>query len=140
MNTKKVPRGIRNNNPLNIKKGNSWRGERQPQTDKVFEEFESMEWGVRAGFYLIRKYMSGYNGLTEKFNTIEKIIRRWAPESENKTQSYIDTVAKKSGISPKLRLSFQNKKQMCDIVAAMIEVECGQPISREVIESGYDLL
>lgn len=135
-----VPRGIRNNNPLNIRKGNNWKGERPNQTDKAFEEFESMEMGVRAGFYLIRKYMSGYNGLTEKFNTIEKIIRRWAPASENNTQAYIDTVAKKTGISPRLKLSFQSKRQMVDIVAAMIEVECGQSIDRQIIESGYDML
>lgn len=140
MDKKIVPRGIRNNNPLNIRKGNNWKGERPNQTDKAFEEFESMEMGVRAGFYLIRKYMSGYNGLTEKFNTIEKIIRRWAPASENDTQAYIDTVAKKTGISPRLKLSFQSKRQMVDIVAAMIEVECGQSIDRQIIESGYDML
>lgn len=140
MDKKIVPRGIRNNNPLNIRKGNNWKGERPNQTDKAFEEFESMEMGVRAGFYLIRKYMSGYNGLTEKFNTIEKIIRRWAPASENNTQAYIDTVAKKTGISPRLKLSFQSKRQMVDIVAAMIEVECGQSIDRQIIESGYDML
>lgn len=140
MDKKIVPRGIRNNNPLNIRKGNNWKGERPNQTDKAFEEFESMEMGVRAGFYLIRKYMTGYNGLTEKFNTIEKIIRRWAPASENNTQAYIDTVAKKTGLSPRLKLSFQNKRQMVDIVAAMIEVECGQSIDRQIIESGYDML
>lgn len=140
MDKKIDPRGIRNNNPLNIRKGNNWKGERPHQTDKAFEEFESMEMGVRAGFYLIRKYMSGYNGLTEKFNTIEKIIRRWAPASENNTRAYIDTVAKKTGLSPRLKLSFQNKRQMVDIVAAMIEVECGQSIDRQIIESGYDML
>ena len=36
-----LPRGIRNNNPLNIRKGCNWKGERHPQTDKAFEEFES---------------------------------------------------------------------------------------------------
>ena len=38
-----VPRGIRNNNPLNIRKGNNWKGERPNQTDKAFEEFETMQ-------------------------------------------------------------------------------------------------
>lgn len=140
MDYKKVPRGIRNNNPLNIRKGNNWLHEAAVQTDKEFEQFESMEWGIRAGFYLIRKYMSGYHGLTIKFNTIEKIIRRWAPETENATQAYINSVAAKTGISPRLKLSFSNKRQMCDIVAAMIEVECGQSVDRAIIESGYDLL
>lgn len=139
-NTKHVPRGIRNNNPLNIRKGNNWKGERPVQMDKAFEEFTSMTYGIRAGFIIIRKYMSGYNGLTEKFNTIEKIIRRWAPPTENATQKYIDQVAKESGISPRLKLSFSDKKSMCAIVSAMIHVECGQRVDMALIESGYDLV
>lgn len=139
-NTKHVPRGIRNNNPLNIRKGNNWKGERPVQVDKAFEEFTSMTYGIRAGFIIIRKYMSGYNGLTEKFNTIEKIIRRWAPPTENSTQKYIDQVAKESGISPRLKLSFSDKKSMCAIVSAMIHVECGQRVDMALIESGYDLV
>jgi len=135
-----VPRGIRNNNPLNIRKGNNWQGERHPQSDKDFEEFESMQYGIRAGFKLIKKYMSGYNGLTKKFNTIELIIKRWAPPSENATQRYIDYVSKATGIPARMKLSFDNKKRMCDIVAAMIQVECGQSIDRDIIESGYDML
>lgn len=141
METKpQVPRGIRNNNPLNIRKGNNWKGERPTQADKAFEEFTSMTYGIRAGFIIIRKYMSGYNGLTEKFNTIEKIIRRWAPPTENSTQKYIDQVAKESGISPRLKLSFADKKSMCAIVSAMIHVECGQLVDMALIESGYDLV
>lgn len=135
-----VPRGIRNNNPLNIRKGNNWLGERHPQPDKAFEEFESMQYGIRAGFKLIKKYMSGYNGLTKKFNTIELIIKRWAPPTENATQRYIDFVSKTTGIPSRQKLSFDNKKVMCDIVSAMIQVECGQKIDRSIIESGYDML
>lgn len=141
METKpKVPRGIRNNNPLNIRKGNNWQGERPVQKDNAFEEFTSMAYGIRAGFIIIRKYMSGYNGLTRKFNTIEQIIRRWAPPTENATQKYIDQVAKESGISPRLKLSFSDKKSMCAIVSAMIHVECGQHVDMSLIESGYDLV
>ena len=141
METKpQIPRGIRNNNPLNIRKGNNWKGERPNQSDKAFEEFSSMTYGIRAGFIIIRKYMSGYNGLTRKFNTIEKIIRRWAPPTENATQKYIDQVAKESGISPRLKLSFSDKKSMCAIVSAMIHVECGQLVDMALIESGYDLV
>lgn len=135
-----VPRGIRNNNPLNIRKGNNWRGERVNQKDNAFEEFESMAYGVRAGFILIKRYMSGYNGLTERFNTIEKIIRRWAPPTENATQKYIDAVAKETGISPRLKLSFDDRRSMCAIVGAMIHVECGQTIDQSIIETGYDLV
>lgn len=135
-----IPRGIRNNNPLNIRKGNNWRGERVNQKDNAFEEYESMAYGVRAGFILIKRYMSGYNGLTERFNTIEKIIRRWAPPTENATQKYIDAVAQETGISPRLKLSFDDRRSMCAIVGAMIHVECGQTIDPSIIETGYDLV
>lgn len=134
------PRGIRNNNPLNIRKGNNWKGERPNQKDKAFEEFVSMEYGIRAGFIILRKYISGYNGLTNKFNTIELIVRRWAPPTENATQKYIDFVAKDMGISPRLRLSFGNKNQMVNLVYAMIFVECGQRVDKEVIASAYDMI
>ena len=134
------PRGIRNNNPLNIRKGNNWKGERPNQKDKAFEEFVSMEYGIRAGFIILRKYISGYNGLTNKFNTIELIVRRWAPPTENATQKYIDFVAKDMGISPRLRLSFGNKNQMVNLVNAMIFVECGQRVDKEVIASAYDMI
>ena len=135
-----IPRGIRTNNPLNIRKGNNWRGERVNQKDNAFEEYESMAYGVRAGFILIKRYMSGYNGLTERFNTIEKIIRRWAPPTENATQKYIDAVAQETGISPSLKLSFDDRRSMCAIVGAMIHVECGQHIDPSIIETGYDLV
>ena len=140
MDKKIVPRGLRNNNPLNIRKGSKWVGERATQTDHSFEQFESMTYGVRAGFIILRQYMTGYNGLTEKFNTIDKMISRWAPRSENNTQAYIDHVSKLTGIPPHRLLSFGQKNYMVAIVDAMIRVECGQPIDRSIIESAYDLI
>ena len=134
------PRGIRNNNPLNIRKGNNWKGERPNQTDKAFEEFTSMEYGIRAGFKILRNYVTGYNGMINKFNTIEKIIRRWAPPTENATQNYIDFVSKDTGIPARQKLAFSDRKKMVDIVYAMIFVECGQRVARDIIESAYDMI
>lgn len=135
-----VPRGIRNNNPLNIRVGNNWRGEKTVKTDKAFEEFTSMEYGVRAGFIILKKYMTGYNGLTRKFNTIDLIIRRWAPASENNTEAYISQVCKLSGIPRHQQISFSQRSLMVAIVDAMIRVECGQAIDTKIIESAYDLV
>lgn len=140
MDSKIKPRGIRNNNPLNIRKGSNWIGERHPQSDKAFEEFQSLEYGVRAGFLLLRKYMSGYHGLTRKFDTINLIIRRWAPPTENSTQRYIDYVARDMGMDPNTHFDFKDKRTMCNLVAAMIKVECGQEIDRQIIESAYDMV
>ena len=140
MVTNKVPRGIRNNNPLNIKKGSKWLGLSETQTDPVFCQFQTMQFGVRAAFYLLRKYISGYFGLTQKFNTIELIIRRWAPETENNVQAYINAVCKTSGIPRNQKLAFGQKKLLVAIVDGMIRVECGQPIDVKIIESAYDML
>lgn len=134
------PRGIRNNNPLNIRKGNNWKGERQNQTDKSFEEFVSMEYGIRAGFVLLRNYITGYSGKTTPFDTVRKIVKRWAPPSENATQKYIDFVAKDMNVSPDTKISFKDKKTMVSLVYAMIFVECGQRVDRCTICSAYDLV
>lgn len=135
-----VPRGIRNNNPLNIVKGQNWKGERHPQTDRRFEEFESMQYGIRAGFKLLRNYITGFNGLTSKINTIDTIIKKWAPAHENDTERYISQVCQMSGLNRYQRIAFGDRKKMVDIVNAMIYVENGQFVDRSVIESGYDLL
>lgn len=135
-----TPRGIRNNNPLNIRKGNDWKGERPEQEDKAFEEFTSMEYGIRAGFIILRKYITGYNGLTQKFNTIEKMISRWAPAIENKTAAYISQVSKMTGIPATLKISFAQRSFMVAIVDAMIFVECGQHVDKQLIESAYDMV
>lgn len=134
------PRGIRNNNPLNIRKGNNWRGERHPQKDKSFEEFESMTYGVRAGFKILKNYMTGYGGKTACLNTVRLIIKRWAPPSENATERYIDFVATEMGVKATDVLSFRDRKTMVNLVNAMIFVECGQRVSRDIIESAYDMI
>lgn len=138
--SKAIPRGIRNNNPLNIRKGNNWQGERHPQLDRDFEEFESIEYGIRAAFKLFRNYITGFSGRSVKYNTIRKLIRRWAPPTENATQRYIDFVCKQVGKDQNEVIWFSDRKLMIDVCRAMAFVECGQWIDRQKFESGYDLL
>lgn len=135
-----LPRGIRNNNPLNIRKGNDWQGERYPQTDKAFEEFKSMEYGIRAGFKILHNYMTGYHGMVAKRNTVQSIIEKWAPPIENATNNYVAFVADKMGISRYQKFMFSDRKKMVDMVDAMIQVECGQQVDRAIIESAYDMV
>ena len=135
-----VPRGIRNKNPLNFRKGNNWKGERPNQSDKSFEEFQTMEMGIRAGFIILRNYITGYSGKTKPYDTIEKVIRRWAPPTENATEKYIQFVADDAGLHRYQKIDFRNKSVMVRIVDAMIFVECGQRVSVDIISSAYDLL
>lgn len=130
----KIPRGIRNNNPLNIRIGNKWLGEVPCPTDNEFEQFTRMEYGVRAGFLLIKRYIERYH-----LNTIELIVNRWAPPSENKTYAYIASVGRLSGIRTDKILRFYDKVEMVSLVDAMIVVECGQHIDMDIISKGYML-
>ena len=52
----KQARGLRNNNPLNIIKNKNinWQGEVKPSTDPNFAQFETLEYGLRAAFKLLR--------------------------------------------------------------------------------------
>ena len=134
-----LPRGIRNNNPLNIRKGNNWKGEKKVQVDKAFEEFESMQMGLRAGFIILRNYQRTSLAPKMRANTIRKIINRWAPASENNTLRYIDLVAKRSGLNPDELIAYRDKPRMLAVVEAMCFVECGQAIDKDIISSAYDL-
>lgn len=140
MAKKLPPRGIRNNNPLNIRKGNNWKGERHPQTDKEFEEFESMQMGLRAAFIILRNYMTGYGGKLKPIITVDSIVHRWAPEVENATESYINFVADDMGVHRYQKLNILDREQMIRLVAAMAFVECGVRLSDDEIGSAYDLL
>ena len=130
----RIPRGIRNNNPLNIRVGNNWKGEVSHPTDHTFEQFVAMEYGIRAGFVLLRRYIRHY-----KRTNITAIIEAWAPRNENDTQTYINVVSKRSGIEPTEAIRYDDKTTMCNLVDAMIRMECGQPVERRIIEKAYDL-
>lgn len=131
---KRTPRGIRNNNPLNIRVGNSWQGEVEKPTDMQFEQFKEMRWGCRAAFKLLKRYIERYG-----CNTVEKIIRRWAPASENNTEWYIKTVCSMMNSPRNLPFKFEDQCTMCLLVQAMAYVENGVNIKYEDIIDGYNL-
>ena len=92
-----IPRGIRNNNPLNIRRSkDQWQGLRAVQTDPSFCQFETLEYGWRAAFKLLtRTYYHTY-----RLFTIRMIISKWAPANENNTKAYIANVSRLTGIDP----------------------------------------
>lgn len=129
-----TPRGIRNNNPLNIRIGNTWLGERDKPTDPAFEEFVTMEYGLRAAFIILRRYIRRYHK-----DTVTSIVSTWAPSVENNTLRYIDTVCARTGLAPDLHIKYEDKVAMCNLVSAMAFVECGQTIPMDKIERGYQM-
>lgn len=88
-------RGIRNNNPGNIRLTNDrWVGQVDGD-DKEFVTFDQMENGARAQMIVLRNYIR--NG----FNTIEKITKRYSPPSDNNpTEELIKVYSTRLGVRP----------------------------------------
>lgn len=132
--TSAIPRGIRNNNPLNIRIGNTWLGEVPNPTDSDFEQFVHIKYGLRAGFCILRRYIRRYHR-----DTITKIVHAWAPATENDCASYIKVVAHHSGINPDAPIDYADIASMCKLVQAMAFVECGRVLDIKVIEESYKI-
>lgn len=133
-------RGVRNCNPLNIERGTKWKGLRPEQTDKRFCQFVSMQYGWRAGLVILRNYIKGNNAARKPFDTIEKIINRWAPPKENNTSSYIKAVCEDVGIDMRTRIKWEDRAAICAIVKAMARVECNVIFDIEPIYAAYDMI
>ena len=134
-NLMQIPRGLRNNNPLNIRKGSVWVGMKHEQKDDSFVQFASMEYGIRAAFVLLRTYI-----VNRKLNTIRLVISRWAPASENDTEAYIANVVKWSGIPENYILSIYDREIMINLFQAMCRMENGRFLDRSIVIKGYSLI
>jgi hypothetical protein len=127
------PRGLRNNNPLNIRhNADVFQGEIKG-ADKSFKTFSSMPYGYRAAFVTLCTYLS------RGWNTIEKIISKWAPPSENNTESYIANVERWSGVPRNKELTAADGADYILIVAAMSFVENGKNADISQVQAGFNL-
>ena len=126
------PRGVRNNNPGNIMKGDKgWKGEVQGN-DIRYATFATPEAGIRAMGKTLLTYQDKYG-----LNTVEGIVSRWAPATENNTAAYIATVAKAAGVKPDAPLNLRDPAVLTAVTRAMIQVENGkQPYSDAQIATG----
>lgn len=133
----KIPRGVRNNNPGNIDFaiGNKWVGQIGIETgvdNPRFARFDRPENGIRA----IAKLLINYHG--KGFNTVRKMINRWAPPVENDTGAYVRSVADKLGIDPDQTLTISTYLLVV-MVNAIIQHENGySPYSVDVIRDGVE--
>lgn len=131
-----MSRGLRNNNPGNIRKSPTvWQGEKTPSTDAAFKQFTGMAYGYRAMLKLLQNY-SRLNGC----RTIRQMINRWAPPSENHTDNYIRAVCNGAGIPADAPVNINDRNLMCRIAAAMSQVENGVPANMADVNAGWELL
>lgn len=120
-----LPRGMRNNNPGNIRISNTaWQGKIPVanNTDRAFEQFSAFVWGIRAMIKNLQSYQRD-RGL----NNLSQIISTWAPAADNNdTTAYIAAVSLQTGISPTATLNLQDQNTMRKLVKAMSKVENGR--------------
>lgn len=94
------PRGIRNNNPGNIRYDGKivWLGEMRPDTEG-YCIFSAPTYGIRAMFITFRTYQE-----VHRLNTPRLMLSRWAPRIENDLDAYLRDVCSRGGFSPELPL------------------------------------
>lgn len=134
-----MTRGISNHNPGNINyhPANQWQG--QLPINKAIEprfcRFISPEYGIRALIKLLQTYHN------KGYNTVNKMINRWAPPNENGTQDYINYVATRLNMAPNDKLNPFDKNTAFILAKAIIQYENGaQPYDNAVFERAYRLL
>ena len=137
------PRGIRNNNPLNIRFNarNQWKG-LQGHDRAGFCIFENQLCGYRAAWIIMQQYEQTFRRLGICFN-IRNIIRRWAPANENLTEKYIAYVAGNLLITADQPLNWmRHHKTIVKMMGYMAQYENGRTVSIawKVIEDAYKMV
>ena len=131
----KTPRGIRNNNPGNIRKSPAeWLGETDG-ADDAFETFSTPELGIRALAKILLNYQR-----RRRLRTVEAIISRWAPPNENDTDAYAAAVSVFLGVSPDDVIDLEDVRTLRLLTTAIIRHENGgQFYTDKTIDDGVRL-
>lgn len=133
--TEKMARGLDNCNPGNIRRSAvRYQGEVVPSRDPAFKQFRSLAWGYRAVFVLLDTYRTRHG-----LQTVARMIARWAPPSENRTQAYIRFVAEAVGVGADAPIDTRDRKTMLRFAAAISRIENGLPADMEQVEAGWKL-
>lgn len=131
--SQREPRGIRNHNPGNIRKGSEWKGLAAEQPDVSFCSFSSPKYGIRAIGRILLNYERRHH-----LSTVRGIINRWAPPVENNTDAYVEHVATQLGVDPDLCIPVQYR--LAELVIAIIEYENGyNPYDHKTILQGVEM-
>ncbi len=134
---KRKPRGIRNNNPLNIResKGDrtNWKGERKTDDDKAFEEFTHVKYGFRAATRILRSYQK------RGINTVYSIVHTFAPAHENNSDHYVNFVCRETGFDKNQMLDVRNEQIAASLLRAMAKMEVGHMYPMHEVMEGVKL-
>lgn len=129
-----MARGYRNCNPGNIRNSSvRYLGEKE-STDIAYKQFESMAWGFRAMFVLLDTYRVRYG-----LKTLQQMIERYAPPSENDTTGYVSYITRRTRIADISTVDTHSEKQMIPLVTAMAVMENGTEPDSDDVHKGWEL-
>jgi hypothetical protein len=129
------PRGIRLNNPTNIRHGDDWLGLCDEQSDEAFCEFDHAKFGIRAAAKILLTYYRKH-----RLKSVGAIISRWAPPNENDTLAYVAHVAQTMGVLADQELTIDKPHILRGLLKAIIKHENGiQPYSDAELDEGISL-
>lgn len=97
---------------------NAWQG-KTTAPGAAFESFDTPENGVRA----IAKVLQTYAG--QGANTLESILARYSPPTENRTPSLIQAASQRTGYKPDQRLDLSDPAVLDTVTRAIITQEVG---------------
>lgn len=141
-----IPRPVRNHNPGDLEAGDHWQGlmpvEKltDAQKHERFAVFEAPEWGFRALVILLKNYKMLYG-----IDTVQKIVDRFAPPTENNTSAYVHFVADKVGVRPTAQINVAIANVMFQLAKAITQYETGswepfwhdRDLTAGMIRAGY---
>jgi len=132
----RLPRGIRNRNPGNIRKSRDrWKGLAPLQSDPAFFVFETPLWGIRAMAVILRSYQRRHG-----LKSPAQIIGRWAPAGENDAAGYVAAVSKAMNVRARAQIDLNDAASLRALITAIIRHENGhQPYDLETIDMAVDL-
>lgn len=123
-----APRGIRNNNPLNL---SYMPGQGAIGSDGRFGQYATMEEGIAASHRQLLRYQD------QGTDTIRGIVSRWAPASDgNNTGGYILGVSSATGYGPDQKLDLRDPVVAGRVIAAMARREVPGGVPQSVIDAG----
>jgi hypothetical protein len=131
-----APRGIRNNNPGNLNYVGQNGAALENHATPRFARFNSAFEGFSALGKQIKAYYNGTSKAAgyQKLQSVEAIISRFAPASENNTQGYIDKLSKMLGVGRGDSLNIHDPQVLATLMNGITQIENGKnPYAPEMV-------
>ncbi len=133
LNTPGLPRGLRNNNPGNLRvlsNGQKWLGEIDPDPEG-FSRFSDIAYGLRA---MITDLAGDI--MRDGRNTIRKLIYAYAPPFENDTEAYINSLAAYTGINPDSAIT-ASQETVNKLIHGQLNIELGANYAAKIVPNDF---